>query len=266
MEGKITLSTLMEMKAEDKKITMLTAYDYLTAQALDEVGVDIILVGDSLANVILGYDNTLPVTVEEMIHHIKAVVRGARKSMVIGDMPFLSYQISTNDAVSNAGRIIKEGGAQGVKLEGGGEVAQSISCLVRAGIPVMGHLGLTPQSIHQIGGYRVQGREKQQQQKIIEDACLLQEAGVFSLVLECVPRELARQITSALRIPTIGIGAGPDCDGQVLVTQDLLGLTKKTPKFVKCYAQIGDLMKEAFSGYVGEVRSGKFPQDKHSYH
>lgn len=266
MEEKVTVSILKKMKAEGKKITMLTGYDYLTSKALDESGVDIILVGDSLANVVLGYEDTLPVTMEEMIHHVKPVACAAKRSMVIGDMPFLSYQISPEDALRNAGCILKEGRAQGVKVEGGRGMSLTISRMVEAGIPVMGHLGLTPQSIYQIGGYRVQGKEKKQQQKIVEDAHLLQEAGIFSLVLECVPRELAKRITSELSIPTIGIGAGSDCDGQVLVTQDLLGFTDRVPRFVKRYAQLGDLMKEALTAYVEEVRSGRFPQDEHSYH
>ena len=223
--GRVTTATLLEMKARGEKITMLTAYDYPTACLLDEAGIDMLLVGDSVGNVVLGYEDTLPVTMDEMIHHTRAVARGARRAMVVGDMPFLSYQASLPEAVLNAGRFLKEGGAQAVKLEGGSERANVVRALVETGIPVMGHLGLTPQSVHQLGGFRVQGKDEAAARRLLDSALALEEAGIFSLVLEAIPAELAAQVTSRLQVPTIGIGAGPDCDGQVLVVHDMLGLS-----------------------------------------
>jgi 3-methyl-2-oxobutanoate hydroxymethyltransferase len=265
---RITVKHLREMKARGEKIAMLTAYDFVTARAVDGAGAEIILVGDSLANTVLGYENTIAVTMEEMLHHVKPVARAAKRSMVVGDMPFMSYQVSKEQALENAGRFLKEGGARAVKIEGGERMVSTVSFLVEAGVPVMGHLGLTPQSLYQLGGYRVQGRESDARARMLEDALLLEEAGAFSLVLECVPLGLAAEITSRLAIPTIGIGAGPKCDGQVLVIHDLLGLSDKEslPKFVKPYAQLGKEMRQALATYVKEVREGMFPDDEHSYH
>jgi 3-methyl-2-oxobutanoate hydroxymethyltransferase len=254
------------MKKKGEKIAMLTAYDYPTAFLLDRAGIDVLLVGDSLGMVILGYASTLPVTMEEMIHHTRAVSRGVERAMLIGDMPFLSYQVSSEEAVRNAGRFLKETDAQGVKLEGGREVAEVTRRITAAGIPVMSHLGLTPQSIQQFGGFKVQGRGDEAARRIIEDARILEEAGAFSLVLECVPAELAREITAAAGIPTIGIGAGVNCDGQVLVTNDMLGTFERfTPRFVKKYANLSVQMKEAVGQYIAEVRSGAFPGKEHSF-
>jgi 3-methyl-2-oxobutanoate hydroxymethyltransferase len=262
---KITLTDLQRKKELGQAITMLTAADYPTARALDEAGIDVILVGDSLGMVVLGYPNTLPVTMEEMLHHCRAVARGAQKAFLIGDMPFLSYQVSVQEAVRNAGRFLQEGGMEAVKLEGGRERLETIRAIVSAGIPVMGHLGLTPQSIHQLGGFRPQGRQAAQARRLLEDALLLQEAGCFSLVLESVPSQLAATITQHLEIPTIGIGAGPACDGQVLVTHDVLGLFDRfAPRFAKNYAQLYSLMRSAFAQYIAEVKSGAFPTAEHS--
>ncbi|MCK4534849.1 MAG: 3-methyl-2-oxobutanoate hydroxymethyltransferase, partial [Syntrophobacterales bacterium] len=237
--NKITTSVVQRMKTDGEKISMLTAYDYSTATVMDEAGVDIILIGDSLGMVVLGYDSTLPVTMEDMIHHTKAVSRAAKRAMVIGDMPFMSYQISAEEAVRNAGRFMKEAGAHGVKLEGGREVAEAVMKITSSGIPLMGHLGLTPQSVHQLGGYKVQGKDDKTAKKMMEDAKILEEAGAFSIVLECVPAPLAEKISRSLTIPTIGIGAGVGCDGQVLVVNDMLGMFEKfTPKFVKKYAKL----------------------------
>ncbi len=264
---KITTAYLREMKKEKKKIIILTAYDYQMAKLLDEVGVDILLVGDSLGMVILGYETTLSVTMDEMLHHTKAVSKGTKRAMVVGDMPFMSYQISVGEALKNAGRFLQEGGAHAVKLEGGEEIALTVEKIVKAGIPVMGHLGLTPQSVHQIGGYKVRGREEAQAKKLIQDAKILDEIGVFSIVLECVPAELAKEITQVVSVPTIGIGAGRYCDGQVLVTQDMLGLFDKfVPKFVKQYVKLSDSIKKAVKDYIDEVHSGKFPSDEHEFH
>lgn len=261
---KITLTDLQRKKEKGQPITMLTAYDYPTAKALDEAGLDIILVGDSLGMVVLGYPNTLQVTMEEMLHHCRAVARGARTAFLVGDMPFMSYQISPQEAVRNAGRFLQEGGMEAVKLEGGRERAETIHAIVAAGIPVMGHLGLTPQSIHQLGGFRPQGRHAAEARRLVEDALILQQAGCFSLVLESVPQRLAAYITQHLAIPTIGIGAGAGCDGQVLVTHDLLGLFDRfTPRFVKQYAQLYPLMQAAFAQYIAEVQAGIFPGKEH---
>jgi 3-methyl-2-oxobutanoate hydroxymethyltransferase len=263
---KITTAVLGKMKERKEKIVMLTAYDYPTAKMEDEAGIDAILVGDSLGNVILGYRDTLSVTMDEMVHHAKAVARGTKHALVIADMPFLSYQASTEDAIRNAGRLIKEGRAEAVKLEGGRGVIDKVEAIIGAGIPVMGHLGMTPQSIHQFGGYKVRGRNEAVARSIIEDSKILEKAGVFDIVLECMPWQLAKIITGKLDVPTIGIGAGPYCDGQVLVTHDLLGLSGEfSPKFVKKYAQLGGVIMKALADFKGEVKSGKFPSSEHCY-
>jgi len=263
---KVTVTVLKDMKTAGEKISMLTCYDYLMASILDESGIDIILVGDSVGNVIIGYENTLPVTMDEMIHHCKAVTRGAKRALVIGDMPFMSYQVNPEEAVRNAGRFLKEANANAVKLEGGEEVLDCVKKIVGAGIPVMAHLGLTPQSIHSFGGYGLRGSSEKESQKIIRDAKLLEEAGAFAILLEKVPAKLGRAITENVSVPTIGIGAGPGCDGQVLVTHDMLGLFEKfTPKFSKKYAELAGEMRKAFKDYIGEVKEGKFPAEEHSY-
>ena len=263
---KKTVSTLQQAKENGQKITMLTAYDYSTAKLMDEAGIDMILVGDSLGNVILGYEDTISVTMEVMIHHGAAVSRGVKETMVVVDMPFMSYQISVEEAVTNAGRLMKEGRANAVKLEGGKSVCPQIKAITQAGIPVVAHLGLTPQSINALGGYKVQGKSEDAAKKLLEDALAVQEAGAFALVLECVPTKLASLITKKLTIPTIGIGAGNECDGQVLVYQDMLGMfSDYVPKFVKQFAQVGEIMKKAFSDYKEEVASGAFPAEKNSY-
>ena len=263
---KNTVATFRKAKEEGKKLSMLTAYDYSTASLLDEAGIHGILVGDSLGNVILGYEDTISVTMEDMIHHGAAVSRGAKNALVVVDMPFMSYQGSVYDALNNAGRLMKEGRANAVKLEGGKEVAPQIKAIVQAGIPVMGHLGLTPQSINALGGYKVQGKDESAAQKLLEDAKTIAEAGVVSIVLECVPSALAEVITKAVDVPTIGIGAGAGCDGQILVYQDMLGMFSDfTPKFVKRYANIGEAMREAFRTYIAEVSEGIFPKTEHGY-
>ena len=260
------VSTLQQAKENGQKITMLTAYDYSTAKLMDEAGIDMILVGDSLGNVILGYEDTISVTMEDMIHHGAAVSRGVKETMVVVDMPFMSYQISVEEAVTNAGRLMKEGRANAVKLEGGKSVCPQIKAITQAGIPVVAHLGLTPQSINALGGYKVQGKSEDAAKKLLEDALAVQEAGAFALVLECVPTKLASLITKKLTIPTIGIGAGNECDGQVLVYQDMLGMfSDYVPKFVKQFAQVGEIMKKAFTDYKEEVASGAFPAEKNSY-
>ncbi len=262
---KVTTLTLRQMKARGEVITMLTAYDYPTALAMEQAGVDAILVGDSLGMVVLGYPNTLPVTMEDMLHHCKAVARGAKTALLIGDMPFMSYQVEAKEAVRNAGRFLQEAGMDAVKLEGGRERVEAIRLIVGAGIPVMGHLGLTPQSVNQLGGFRPQGRDLAAAKRLLEDALLLEEAGCFSLVLESVPARLAEFISDKLSIPTIGIGAGAGCDGQVLVTHDLLGLFDRfTPKFVKKYANFHDEMRRAFEDYIAEVQSSQFPAPEHT--
>jgi 3-methyl-2-oxobutanoate hydroxymethyltransferase len=264
--NKITTAVIKDMKKKKEKVTMLTAYDYGTAAIVDEAGLDIILVGDSLGMVVLGYESTLPVTMEDMIHHTKAVCRGAKRAMVLGDMPFMSYQVSVGEAVRNAGRFLQEAGAHGVKLEGGREVAEVTRRIAAAGIPVMAHLGLTPQSVHQLGGYKVQGKGDAAARRILEDAKILEEAGAFAVVLECVPAMLAREITESLQMSTIGIGAGVHCDGQVLVINDMLGIFERfTPKFVKKYANLNIQMKTAVTQYIEEVQSGAFPDDAHSF-
>ena len=263
---KNTIITFKQSKQQGRKISMLTAYDYSTAKLMDEAGINAILVGDSLGNVVLGYEDTLSVTMEDMIHHGAAVARGAKNAMVVVDMPFMSYQASVYDAVVNAGRLMKEGRASAVKLEGGKEVCPQIKAVTEAGIPVMGHLGLTPQSINALGGHRVQGKTQQAAQKLLDDARALQEAGAFAVVLECVPERLADKVTKELEIPTIGIGAGSGCDGQVLVYQDMLGMFSDfTPKFVKKFANVGQVMKEAFKSYIDEIQQGSFPSQEHCY-
>jgi 3-methyl-2-oxobutanoate hydroxymethyltransferase len=264
---KVTVTTLRQMKAQGERITMVTAYDALFARLVDRGGADVILVGDSLGMVMKGEENTLNVTVDEVIYHTRAVVRGAARAHVVADMPFMSYQADPVEAFRNAGRLIKEGGAHSVKLEGGEEYAPLVEKLVRAGIPVMGHVGLTPQSVHAMGGFKVQGREPAEAARILRDAKALEAAGAYAVVLEGVPVELARVVTEALSIPTIGIGAGADCDGQVLVIYDLLGMFDGfVPKFVKQYARLGDAVAEAVGTYREEVRAGTFPEDRHTYH
>jgi 3-methyl-2-oxobutanoate hydroxymethyltransferase len=263
---KNTVVTFQQAKENGEKLTMLTAYDYSTAKLEDEAGVNSILVGDSLGNVMLGYEDTISVTMEDMIHHGAAVARGAKNALVIVDMPFMSYQTSVYDGVVNAGRLMKEARAGAVKLEGGEEVCPQIQAIVKAGIPVCAHVGLTPQSIHAFGGFKVQGKSEAAAKKVLEDARAVEEAGAFAVVLEGIPRKLGDLITRELRIPTIGIGAGNGCDGQVLVYQDLLGMFSDfTPKFVKRYADLGEIMKEAFRSYIEEVGSGAFPSEEHEY-
>lgn len=263
---KNTVLTFKQAKEKGEKLSMLTAYDYSTARLIDESGVNSILIGDSLGNVILGYEDTISVTMEDMIHHSAAVARGAKNALVICDMPFMSYQTSVYDAVVNAGRLMKEGRANAVKLEGGKEVCPQIKAIVDAGIPVCGHLGLTPQSINAFGGFKVQAKTEEAAKKLIADAKAVEAAGAFAVVLECVPAKLAELVTKELSIPTIGIGAGNVCDGQVLVYQDMLGMfTDFTPKFVKRFENIGEVMKRAFSAYDAEVKAGTFPDKEHEY-
>jgi 3-methyl-2-oxobutanoate hydroxymethyltransferase len=265
-KNRVTTAVVRDMKNRGEKIAVLTAYDYPTAYLLDQSGLDILLVGDSLGMVVLGYTSTLPTTMEEMIHHTKAVCRGVERAMVIADMPFMSYQVAAEVALRNAGRFLKETDAQAVKLEGGREVAETTRRMPASGIPVMGHLGLTPQSVQQFGGFKVQGRGDEASRRILDDARILEEAGAFSIVLEAVPAGLAGEITRSLGIPTIGIGAGADCDGQVLVTNDMLGTFERfTPKFVKKYANLNNPMREAFKKYLDEVKSGVFPGKEHSF-
>ncbi len=264
--NKFTTASFIKSKKEGHKISMLTAYDYSTAKLVDEAGVDSILVGDSLGMVVLGYDNTLQVTLEDMIHHTKAVARGVKRALVIGDMPFLSYHVSVEETIKNAGRLIQEGNAHAVKLEGGKEIIDKVEALVKAQIPVVGHLGLTPQSVNMMGGFKVQGKNEAQAKKIIDDAKLLQEAGAFAIVLECIPEKLAKLVSESVDIPTIGIGAGKYCDGQVLVTQDMLGMYSDfTPKFVKKYIDMGTSIREAVVSYCQEIQEGVFPEEKHTF-
>lgn len=265
--SKITVKDIIKAKSEGRKITVLTAFDFITASLIDEAEIDIILVGDSLGMVGLGYETTIPVTMEEMLHHAKAVTRGTRRSLVVGDMPFMSYQLSEDEAVKNASLFLKEAGAEAVKVEGGTEsVVKLVKRLTSIGIPVMGHLGLTPQSIYQFGGYDVQASGQEEAKRLIREARALEEAGAFSLVLEKIPAELAKQVSETLNIATIGIGAGVHCDGQVLVTSDMLGLFSKfKPKFVKRFAHLDEEMKKAFSQFSKEVQEGKFPGKEHSY-
>ena len=262
---KVTTLTFRQKKERGEPITMLTAYDYPTAMAMDNAGIDSILVGDSLAMVVLGYENTLPVTMEEMLHHARAVARGAKSALLVGDMPFMSYQVSVEEALRNAGRFLQQGGMDAIKLEGGRERADAVRAIANAGIPVMGHLGLTPQSVHQLGGFRAQGKTASAAKRLLEDAQILEEAGAFSLVLEAVPAKLAEYISKHISIPTIGIGAVTGCDGQVLVTHDLLGLFDRfTPKFVRKYANLHETMNHAFTEYINEVGAKHFPAVEHT--
>lgn len=263
---KKTVSTFQAMKAEGRKISMLTCYDYSTARLIDEAGVDAVLVGDSLGNVILGYPDTLAVTMDDMIHHGAAVVRGVRDALVVVDMPFMSYQVSVKQAVKNAGRLVKKTGCAAVKLEGGENVADRVRAIVDAGIPVVGHIGLTPQSVNALGGYKVQGRDEKAAVKLMHDARSLEKAGAFAIVLECVPAPLAAFISSHVCVPTIGIGAGAGCDGQVLVYQDMLGLySDMKPKFVRRFAELGEGMRQAFAAYDKAVKDGTFPNESESF-
>ena len=264
-EHRVTVRSLASRKRKGERITMLTAYDFTFARIFEAAGIDLILVGDSLGNVVQGADTTLPVTLDEMIYHTRLVARGLQRSMVVGDMPFGSYQVGPEDAVRSAIRLVKEGGAQAVKLEGGVNAASSIERIVAAEIPVMGHVGLTPQAVNRMGGFRVQGRGEKGRARILEDALAVQEAGAFAVVLEGVPASLASEITMRLDIPTIGIGAGADCDGQVLVMHDLLGLNDWTPSFVKQYANLGVVASQAARAYIDDVQNGKFPDEEHSY-
>ena len=265
-QEKITTAIVKQKKAAGTPITMLTAYDYPMAKIVDEAGIDMILVGDSLGNVMLGYDSTIPVTMDEMVHHVKAVGRAVQRAMVVADMPFLSYQVSVKEAMRNAGRFLKEAGAQAVKLEGGEEAAEAVNRMTTAGIPVVGHLGLTPQSLHQFGGFKVQGKDLAAAKKIISDAKALEEAGAFAIVLECVPAPLAKLVTESINVATIGIGAGPDCDGQVLVIHDILGLYAGfSPKFVKKYANLHGQVADAVRQYKEEVEKRAFPAEEHCF-
>ena len=262
---RITVNEIKGMKQKKEKIVMLTAYDYSTAKLVDEVGVPLILVGDSLGMVVLGYESTIPVTMDEMIHHTKAVVRGTKQALVIGDMPFMTYHTSISDALHNAARFIQEGGAQAVKLEGGVVVAETVKQIVDCGIPVSGHIGLTPQSVHQLGGHKVQGKTPEAAERLLRDARALEQAGAFAIVLELVPAPLSKLITQKVSIPTIGIGAGPDCDGQVQVISDLLGLFADfVPKHAKQYAKLAGTIRIAVADYIAEVKSGSFPTAEHS--
>jgi len=263
---RITINQIKDMKPKGEKIAMLTAYDYSTAKIIDEAGIPLILVGDSLGMVVLGYESTIPVTMEDMLHHTKAVVRGTKRAMVIGDMPFMTYHLSSSDALRNAARFIQEGGAQAIKLEGGVTVAEKVKGIVECGIPVMGHIGLTPQSIYQLGGFKVQGKTPQAAARLLEDARALEEAGAFAVVLETVPAPLAAIITQKISIPTIGIGAGIGCDGQVQIINDILGsFTDFVPKHAKQYAKLADIIKSAVTEYYNEVKAGSFPTDQQSF-
>lgn len=264
---KITLFDLQAMKQQGRKITMLSIPDYPMALLADRAGLDTILVGDSLAMTVLGYDTTVPVTMEEMLHHTKAVTRATKYAFVVGDMPFMSNNTSERDAIINAGRFMQEGGTDSVKVEGGANAAHIVTAIVKAGIPVMGHIGLTPQHISLLGGYRVQGRDVHTARRVIDDALAIEEAGAFAIILECVPNQISKIVTERLRIPTISYGAGESCDGQGLVAHDILGMFDKfTPKFVKKYAELGEQIQEAFEAYVSDVVSGQFPTDGHSFH
>ena len=263
---RVTITQIKEMKQKGEKISMLTAYDYSTAKLIDEAGIPLILVGDSLGMVVLGYSSTIPVTMDEMIHHTKAVVRGATRALIVGDMPFMTYQVSLEDALRNAARFMQEGGAQAVKLEGGEVMAETVKKIVSYGIPVMGHIGLTPQSIHQLGGFKVVGKTPEAAIRMLNDAVALDQDGAFAIVLECVPEPLSKLITEKVSAPTIGIGAGKYCDGQVQVISDLLGLyTDFVPKHAKQYARLFEIIKKATADYIAEVKAGNFPTEKQSY-
>ncbi|MDP6548594.1 MAG: 3-methyl-2-oxobutanoate hydroxymethyltransferase [Dehalococcoidia bacterium] len=262
----VTIRHIAEMKARGEKIPMITAYDYTSARLADEAGIPILLVGDSLGMVMLGHDSTIPVTMDDMVHHVKAVARGVKRSLIVGDLPFMSYQIDTSQALTNAARLAQEGGAHTVKLEGGESVAETIRRIVDAGIPVMGHIGLTPQSVHGLGGYRVRGRNRREAVQLIRDAQAVEQAGAYAVVLELIPTSLARFISQRLTIPTIGIGAGVGCDGQVQVLHDMLGLfTDFVPKHVKRFASLADTIREAFTQYTQEVKESAFPTEEHSF-
>jgi 3-methyl-2-oxobutanoate hydroxymethyltransferase len=264
--SKVTIHTLRQMKARGEKIAMLTAYDATFARLLDEAGTDVLLVGDSLGMVIQGHETTLPVTLDEISYHCRAVVRGTRRAHVVGDMPFMSYQASIEQGLSNAGKLMKEGGCHSIKLEGGAVHAELVNRMVGAGIPVMGHIGLTPQSFHQLGGFKVQGRDPGGRERLLEDARTLEQAGAYAVVLEAIPADIARDITAALSVPTIGIGAGTGCDGQVLVSYDALGMDETfKPRFVRRYATLGQTIKDAIAHYVSDVRDGGFPSDAESF-
>lgn len=266
MSEKITVSNFRESKRTGRKITMLTAYDYPTAKIIDQSGIDAILVGDSLGMVVLGYEDTTRVTMEDMVHHTKAVVRGAKRAMVVADMPFLSYHMGIYESVRNAGKLVNEAGCKAIKLEGGEEVVEDIKAIIRAGIPVMGHLGYTPQSINIFGGHKAQGKTFETAKKIYKDALLLQEAGVFAIVLECVPYKLAKFITEKLEIPTIGIGSGAMCDGQVLVIHDIIGMFRDfVPRHTKRYADVGEVLENSVKSYIKDVTEGVFPTEKNSF-
>ena len=263
---RVTIRDLSRMKRNGEKIPMITAYDYTSAQLVEQAGVPLILVGDSLGQVVLGYDSTVPVTMDEMVHHIKTVVRGTQRAHVVGDLPFLSYHADVPEAIRNAGRLLKEGGAQSVKLEGGRTQAQTVTRIVESGIPVMGHIGLTPQAVNQLGGYRVQGRSLKDAVRLMEDARALEEAGAYAIVLECVPAQLAQMIAERVGVPTIGIGAGAGCDGQVQVFHDMMGLYQDfTPKHARQYAQLGQTVVEAIRSYVQDVENEQFPDDSESF-
>ena len=266
MDKKLNIQDIIAMKKNGEKISMLTAYDTSFAGLIDGAGVEMVLVGDSLGMVLLGYDSTIPVTMEEMLHHCRAANRGVKRAVLVGDMPFLSYQVSESEAIANAGRFLKEAGCDAVKLEGGTEVCNTVKAIVRAGIPAMGHIGLTPQTASQLGGYKVQGRDADSARKLLQSARDLEGAGAFSIVLECIPAELSEAITRAVSIPTIGIGAGKHCDGQVLVTHDMVGMFEKfTPSFVKQYANLASQIKEAVAAYHEEVKNGNFPSEEESF-
>lgn len=261
-----TAPRILELKRKGELVTVLTAYDFPTARLADEAGIEILLVGDSVGTVVLGYESTLPVTMEDILHHTRAVVRAKPAALVVADMPFLSYQASVSDAVRNAGRLVQDGGADAVKLEGGERVADAVRAIVGMGVPVMGHLGLTPQSVLAFGGYKVQARGEADQERLLAEAKLLEQCGCFAIVLEGIPSRLGASVSRELRVPTIGIGAGPGCDGQVLVTHDLLGLyLGRTPKFVRRYADVAVTMRDAFERYIGDVKARRFPSDQESY-
>ncbi|MDH3390866.1 MAG: 3-methyl-2-oxobutanoate hydroxymethyltransferase [Desulfobulbaceae bacterium] len=266
MNKKITIQDILTMKKNGEKVSMLTAYDASFAGIIDATGIEMVLVGDSLGMVLLGYNSTVPVTMEEMLHHCRAASKGVKRALLVGDMPFMSYQVSESEAITNAGRFLKEAGCDAVKLEGGTEVCDTVKAMVRAGISVMGHIGLTPQTASQLGGYKVQGKDADSARKLLQSARDLEAAGAFSIVLECIPAELAEVITKAVSIPTIGIGAGKHCDGQVLVTHDMVGMFEKfTPSFVKQYVNLAPQIKEAVATYFEEVKNGSFPSEEHSF-
>jgi 3-methyl-2-oxobutanoate hydroxymethyltransferase len=266
MDKKLTIPDIIAMKKSGEKISMLTAYDTSFAGMIDAAGIDMVLVGDSLGMVLLGYNSTIPVTMEEMLHHCRAAGKGVKRALLVGDMPFMSYQVSESEAITNAGRFLKEAGCDAVKLEGGTEVCDTVKAIVKAGISVMGHIGLTPQTASQLGGYKVQGKDADSARRLLQSARDLETAGAFSIVLECIPAQLSEAISKTVSIPTIGIGAGKYCDGQVLVTHDMVGMFEKfTPSFVKQYVNLAPQIKEAVTAYNEEVKNGKFPEDEHSF-